>query len=553
MEEIKIRELPEKENIHPLDYLPIEDDDGTKRVRIKNFRALVLSSLYFENINELKNNSSNRGLKEGDICQTLGYYEPGDGGGALYIIKYDPAAVEDNMNVHYLSYSDTLRAEIILEDKINIHQFGAKGDGRTDDTKAIQEALNNSWEKTIEFTHGKKYLIREPLNVHNDNTIINGHGATLYPQYVNGLNISPKSDEYDDIYDVYINNLNIDSSKSSNSIYIYRSSNVHLYKSIIDGSTGKGVLVKNSYFVNIQNCEYKSNGGSCIVLDGDNENCVKSLVIENCKFDNFLRAVHVSSTGVTVTKDNISSIIQNCMFDSNINNSCAIYIGCPINYININDNIVKNANKFLYYGGASTGDVYCNGITGDNISKIFDFEASNGTLHLDGSIRVVSITTLFQNLQGKLHSNILWDAISGTQLSSDNSHYGELFDIVNPVQYSIGGYGISGNTLNLRCCHNVYIDWNSSTNNLESINGGFKGQLIYVKSSTKKSIISVSKKIILTSSEIPLGEYGIQLKYDGLQWVQVEKAPKGEPGDVLKVGNALSTATEKKFWFKIRK
>lgn len=82
MEEIKIRELPEKENVKATDYIIIEDDDGTKKTLIKHFRSLVITSLYFNNIHELKE-SANIGLKDGDICQTLGYHEPGDGGGSI--------------------------------------------------------------------------------------------------------------------------------------------------------------------------------------------------------------------------------------------------------------------------------------------------------------------------------------------------------------------------------------------------------------------------------------------------------------------------------------
>ena len=113
MEEIKIRQLPEKSSVSPTDYLIIEDEDGTKRSFVRNFRSLILTSLHFDTIDDLKN-SVGMGLKEGDICETLGYHHVGDGGGAKYRITYNPTAVEDGKLVHYLSYSDTLRAEIIL-------------------------------------------------------------------------------------------------------------------------------------------------------------------------------------------------------------------------------------------------------------------------------------------------------------------------------------------------------------------------------------------------------------------------------------------------------
>lgn len=527
MEEVKIRELPEKENVQITDYVIVEDDDGTKKTLIRHFRSLVLNTLYFNNIDELKNDLS-RGLKDGDICQTLGYYEPGDGGGALYQIKYDPAAVEDNMLIHYLSYSDTLRAEIILDNTINVNQFGAKGDGKHDDSSAIQCALNNAWKKTIEFTHGKKYLTKTQLNIINDGIIINGHGAILYPQYVTGLSIAAESDTANDVHDIYINNLNIDGSNATNSIYINKASNIHIYKSIITCSEGKGgIVLKNSNFINIENCEFDSDRGSSIVLEGDKNACVRSLNIHSCKFSSFSKAIHILSTGIASPSNNITVSIEGCTFDSDIINSTSIYVACLIEYMDIKNNIITRCTKFLYYSSASGGNIYCNGLSCSAITTLFDFEAANGTLHLDGNIRKSSttntVTTLFNKLNGKLHSNILWDKLSNMtiEINTSNVPSGELIDITNPVHYGKSGYGISGSQLTLRSCHNVNIDWNSSTNNLESIVGGIKGQMIYITSSTGKYIVGKEKKIILPNQSTQLGTYGIVLQYDGLQWVQI--------------------------------
>ena len=44
----------------------IEDEDGTKRSFVRNFRSLILTSLHFDTIDDLKN-SVGMGLKEGEM------------------------------------------------------------------------------------------------------------------------------------------------------------------------------------------------------------------------------------------------------------------------------------------------------------------------------------------------------------------------------------------------------------------------------------------------------------------------------------------------------
>lgn len=91
----------------------------------------------------------------GNIIKTIGYYSANDGGGATYLIREKlETDVEDLGAIHFIN--DNLVAEIIVNKIMNVKQFGAKGDGITDDTVAIQNAINNA--NHIVFPHGE-YLV----------------------------------------------------------------------------------------------------------------------------------------------------------------------------------------------------------------------------------------------------------------------------------------------------------------------------------------------------------------------------------------------------------
>ena len=86
-------------------------------------------------------------LKEGYHVKTKGYYEANDGGHGEYVILDDETLVDDGGSIHVLT--NGLRAKLIVNDNINVKQFGAYGDNEHDDglilNKAISYAVNNGY------------------------------------------------------------------------------------------------------------------------------------------------------------------------------------------------------------------------------------------------------------------------------------------------------------------------------------------------------------------------------------------------------------------------
>jgi hypothetical protein len=97
-----------------------------------------------------------------------GYYSSGDGGGGgeYYYDAADTTSVDNGGTI--IVASDGGRWKLITNRAINVDQFGAKGDGSTDDYNAInaaQIALASLGGGSLWFTSGKTYLITTALTM----------------------------------------------------------------------------------------------------------------------------------------------------------------------------------------------------------------------------------------------------------------------------------------------------------------------------------------------------------------------------------------------------
>lgn len=166
-----------------------KDVNEKQETKMENFeKALAQEKVYvFDNVHAMKNANN---LKAGMYCITKGYYTPNDGGKGEYLIrtKTDSDA-DDGGSIHELLKD--LVAELIIEDSINVKQFGAYGDGEHDDTNVIQKAIN----------YCKK--IKEQINIINLNAgLYKITNQIILPNYIHLKTLNGKV-----IFECYVENI----------------------------------------------------------------------------------------------------------------------------------------------------------------------------------------------------------------------------------------------------------------------------------------------------------------------------------------------------------
>ena len=316
----KINELNLKSKPALDDRVILEDTDGTKLVTLEKIKTLVAANNIVDNIAMMKTAS----LREGEICQTLGYYKAGDGGGAKYMIVYAPTASPDEATIIGLKTSDTLRAKFIPEGDIIVpEQFGARGDGSSDDYYAINKCIESGY--NIRFMPQKTYCLSQPLTARS-NLVLELNGCTLLgPLFRDDTESTDSTIVYENII---IKNGTLGKSPLYGASAVIRlipnTKNIILENLVFLKSTSDTIVIGDTESFYVDNCTFLGAPSH----DAISFRCNKStksmnVAIRNCSFVNYYRCVH-SYASVSTYKSyiynkitNIASInIENCTFDN---------------------------------------------------------------------------------------------------------------------------------------------------------------------------------------------------------------------------------------------
>ena len=140
----------------------------------------------FDTVADMKESTN---LIAGSYAQTLGFYTINDGGGAIY--KITNTGIANEMDV--IAVGD-LYANLVAQSTMTPEQFGASGDGVTDDSNFIEEAIKYCESKNIPLILNNSYnLTREITFTNMNNVSIIGNNAklivnTIVPFYFSKIN-----------------------------------------------------------------------------------------------------------------------------------------------------------------------------------------------------------------------------------------------------------------------------------------------------------------------------------------------------------------------------
>lgn len=255
----------------------------TTALKAANEAMTSAQSINIRTFNSVEEMKASNTLKAGALAKTLGFYTAGDGGGANYVIV-NSIGEEEPDEATLISLQNNLYAKLLIEDYVNVKWFGAKGDGETDDTNALQLCFNYIKGGCVTIPEGT-YKTTEQLTADKGMKLF-GYNATL-KSYV-------------------------DSTKCA---------------LVYSGSNSKGIL--EGLFIRCDN-----NGKSCFDLKGVGG----SLTLRNCQFmfgDYGVLADHMDASSANFLR------MVNCVFTHN--NKKAVQLGnlssdtfntsCPISMI----------------------------------------------------------------------------------------------------------------------------------------------------------------------------------------------------------------------------
>jgi hypothetical protein len=180
-------------------------EDALEAAQNANANAQSINIRTFPNVESMKQANN---LKAGGLIKTQGFYKPNDGGGADYVIVDEVGEVDE---ASIITLQKGLYAKLLIQDYVNVKQFGAYGDGKHDDTLILNICAEKSVNKTLYFPYGR--YLSGTINITQDGDNKEGKSPTIIKGDGTGTVIIAKEDTA-----LLINAKNLSSKKFSDFI-----------------------------------------------------------------------------------------------------------------------------------------------------------------------------------------------------------------------------------------------------------------------------------------------------------------------------------------------
>lgn len=354
--------------------VPRANSEGQLGTTSKKWKAVLVDHVYAENMavtfDTISDMKSNLYIRKDYILKTRGFYQKDDGGGASYIVVDDIGeAVVDEANIIALQYG--LYAKLSIKDTINIKQCGAKGDGVTDDTDAIQKAINNY--RNIFIPDGT-FIVTKSLLL-NESTAFFGCGEmsvlkkggdeNIYFNLFTGMQITKKYTFSSLKFDGNCNNFK--------HMYSY-TTDFGGYKQL-ETANEWNLFASSANILVIENCKFNNIHGNVI------SNASNNVIVNNCDFNMIEGASAVRLWGgqnlwVVNSRFNNINVFPNTLyingaettFEDAVSNKYSMQYGDAVSsfcrYSFIHNNLFKNISRMAFTHDMNSAL----NITGDNCS-----------------------------------------------------------------------------------------------------------------------------------------------------------------------------------------
>jgi polygalacturonase len=244
-----------------------------------------------------------------------------------------------------------------LQESVSVKDFGATGDGVTDDTAAIQAAVTASIGNALYVPSGT-YLISTFISL-NSNIYIYGDGATSIFKIANGNYAAGArlfvSTDATGFYNITFENLKFDGNKGNigtnrgTIITFFKGNDYKVLSCTFENCEGICLLVSTvTENVTVKNCQFLNCGGATDNSDGYRKQAIAFTIADPARTNNILiSGNYFSAQGL----DCIS--IQNCddvIIDNNIaENSYTLVYNNPSPFFSTNvvvsNNVAYNTNQ----------------------------------------------------------------------------------------------------------------------------------------------------------------------------------------------------------------